>query len=172
MRAQHLPGLLVAFVVACGTIPHPGRAATDADNTQLKPPQIRFVTAGPIKLGEGRFILLSFHAINPNAKPVAYVGYTADSFGPPLKDGQIAPIHKVELKRDGKWQEVPRGWCGTGIGRPTLPPGRPQNFAVTVPEDGWQAVRVGFRWFSTADADDSQAKMTWSEAVEQRLPLE
>jgi hypothetical protein len=67
-------------------------------------PEVRILAAERTTLADIPFVSFSCQATNPNKVPVMFVGYRPDSFGPPLQDGQIAPIYVVELKRDGEWK--------------------------------------------------------------------
>ena len=119
--------------------------------TEPRPAKIRAQAAGSQKVGEASGFSLAVEVSNPNQKGLlTFIGYKPDSFNPPIPKGQISPIYKVELKRAGKWQEEPRGWCGTGMGAIGLEPQAWATFGVWVPEGDWEAVRVGVTWTKVA----------------------
>ncbi|MEX0713173.1 MAG: hypothetical protein WD278_12530, partial [Pirellulales bacterium] len=125
--------------------PSEGRGSVAAAETAA--PEVRILAAERTTLADIPFVSFSCQATNPNKAPLTFVGYRPDSFGPPLQEGQIAPIYVVELKRDGEWHEHPMGWCGTGMDAIELPPGGSGSFGFAVPAGPqWEAARVGIRW--------------------------
>lgn len=115
-----------------------------------QPAKIRLQAAGGQMVGDAPGFSL-VEVSNPNQKgPLTFIGYRPDSFDPPIPKGQISPIYKVELKRDGKWQKHPTGWCGTGMGAIALAPEATATFGVWVPEGDWESVRVGVTWTTVA----------------------
>lgn len=129
----------------------------------LKPPTIRVLGISPVFVGEDHR-RIRFEAANPNDSPLPYSGYRADGFSPPLTKGVIAPHYHLEFRRDGAWKPHPIGWCGTGAGDVALPPGGRAEFSVTVPEDGWDAFKVGVDWFSSQERKGDPI-IAWSDPV-------
>jgi hypothetical protein len=119
--------------------------------TEPQPAKIRVQAAGGQKVGEASGFSLAVEVSNPNQKgPLTFIGYKPDSFDPPIPKGQISPIYKVELKRAGKWEKQPQGWCGTGMGAIALEPQATATFGVWVPDGDWEAVKVGVTWTTVA----------------------
>jgi hypothetical protein len=97
---------------------------------------------------------LVFEVTNPNDAPLPYYGYTAESFSPPLPEGAIAPLYRVELRTDG-WKAVAMGWCGTGRGPVAIAPKKTVTFRVPVPGGDWAEAKVGLAWFPADRAEGS-----------------
>jgi hypothetical protein len=131
----------------------------------LKPPEILLTSVAP-RSAIPKFVGLAFKAVNTNAVPVPYFGYTANSFAPPIKKGNIVPLHFVEFKRNGKWVKYSIGWCGTGIGPVTLSPKSTNTFTVAVPlEPKWDEVRVGFYYYTNKKRDADSRKTAWCKPI-------
>jgi len=110
---------------------------------RLQPAVVKF-------LGSSKGSLL-FEVTNPNSVPLPYVGYRANAFSPPLKEGTMAPLYQVELRSGKMWKPVGIGWCGWGIGEVAVPARGKATFDVAVPEGQWDEVRVGLQWHPSAD---------------------
>lgn len=160
MHRLSLPPLLLAAAFAAST---PGAPAPTTKAEKVEPPRLRFLGVGPGNAGTGH-VLLRFEASNPNAAPLPYVGYLASSFAPPLKEGTIAPLYRLEYRKANEWKAHGVGWCGTGRGPVQLPARGKATFDVPVTEEGWEAVRVGLTWFESADRQGAAAA-AWSEPV-------
>ncbi|MBN9518869.1 hypothetical protein J0H58_10180 [bacterium] len=129
---------------------------------KLLPPEVKF--AGVTTSYGSR--VLAFDVVNPNAEPVPYAGYTADSFTPKIPAGTIRPLHKCELRTGGAWKEERIGWCGTGVGPVAVAGKQTVRFEVPVPAVGeWTDVRVGLVWY--AGGDGKAAQTAWSAPVSQ-----
>jgi hypothetical protein len=158
MTAQAVPVALTigrVFLGACCALAVAlaveGHAAPNKAPATLRPATIRLQAAGRQKVGEAPGFSLVVKVSNPNPKgALTFIGYKPGSFDPPLPKGRISPIYKVELKRAGKWQAHPIGWCGTGMGAIPLGPRDTANFGAWVPEGDWEAVRVGLTWTTVA----------------------
>ena len=165
-KSAHLL-LYSAVVLSAGA-----RAAEPAGGgPELKAPKVRILAAG---LTDGQYYI-SCEATNPNMSPVMFVGYRADAFDPPIEDGRVSPIYRVEFQRDGKWEEHSIGWCGTGMDGIELEPLKKPQFGLVVPANPTanptadvpaKAVRVGISWskpinFETAEPD--AFSIAWSE---------
>jgi hypothetical protein len=124
---------------------------------KLKAPDVKCTA---VKQADG-FISASFEVTNPNEVPLPYVGYTSDSFEGGLKEGTIAPIFRIELKKDGKWNKHAVGFCGTGIGPVTLRAKSKVTFGASLPLGEWDATKVGLTWWEPA-ADENKAVVAWS----------
>src|SRR5262245_46749403 len=96
---------MLALLLAVAADPEPVKAA---------PPVVKFTGVTP----KG---MLDFEVTNPNAHPLSYFGYTANSYNPPLPEGTIAPLYLRETRTGEAWRSVPGGFCGTGVGPVTLP---------------------------------------------------
>jgi len=72
-------------------------------------------------------------------------------------------------KDDGKaWVDYAVGWfCGTGLRRPELPPGKSSVFWADFPDNA-SAVRVGIQyWGDKLSLEANQSNIAWSEAIKQ-----
>lgn len=132
---------------------------------KLKPLRIRLRAAATATFGDQKFFSLTFEVSNPNNASLSYTGYAPNSFAPALKKGHIAPLYKIELKRDGKWQPHPMGWCGTGLADIELAPKSSATFAVAVPAQNWQAVKVGIGRFPAWSRKKVTSTTTWSKEI-------
>src|ERR1043166_6877637 len=63
-----------------------------------------------------------FCVTNALAQPVWFAGYSLQS-----------PLFKIQLLKDGRWQDSPMGWCGAGLGLRELPSKASTTFTVPVP---------------------------------------
>jgi hypothetical protein len=140
------------------------------DVGDLAPPKIRILAGARTTASDMRFFSFSCEASNSNKAPLMFVGYRADSFAPPIADGNMSPIHVIQFQHDGKWKEHPQGWCGTGIDGILLPAGRTKKFGFAVPADlAGKVVRVGIRWSRPQDfavAKPESFRVAWSEPFE------
>ena len=109
-----------------------------------------------------QFFSLTLEVTNSNDASLSYTGYVKDSFAPPLKEGQIVPLSQIDLKRDGKWQPDPKGYCGTGLADLELTAKSSATFAVLVPGGGWQAVKVGIGHFPGWSNEEASTTTIWS----------
>jgi hypothetical protein len=116
-------------------------------------------------------VSISAELSNPHDRPVTFLGYTPDSFSPPLEEGQISPIYRIEFTRDGKWVPHPLGWCGFGMGAIELKPGAKPTFGAFAAgaEEGWEAVRVGITAPEITDIDYPRP-VIWSEPFPRQAP--
>lgn len=114
---------------------------------EAQPAKISVKAAGRQTVGGAAGFSLAVEVANPNQKEsLTFIGYKPDSFDPPIPKGQISPIYKIELRRAGKWEAHPIGWCGTGMGAIALAPQAKATFGVWVPGGDWDVVRVGVTW--------------------------
>jgi len=125
-------------------------------------PELRLHLAGLQNMGEARGYSLTVEVSNPGTHALWYHGYRPDSFDPPIPKGQMQPIYRVELKRDGRWQENPIGWCGTGMDELEFAPKASATFGVWVPAGPWEAVRIGLLWHPAGAREDSPPTLAWS----------
>ena len=163
MSRRMLPVVLFAFCLGAG----PGLLLSEEAGGapgRLKAPHVRLRDARPVAYGDAKLVSLTLELSNPNSEDLLFRGYTPESFGPPLKDGSIAPMHQIELKRDGQWRAHPLGWCGTGMGWIPMSPGRSGTFEVQIPAGTGDAVRVGVVWMAAVDKPET-AKTVWSEEI-------
>ena len=131
----------------------------------VKPPKFTLRTATTETFGGKQFFSLAFEVSNPNSASLIYTGYTPDSFGPPLKEGNIAPLFHIELKRDGKWQPHPMGFCGTGLAYLELTPKSSSKFGVTVATGDWEAVKIGIGHFPGWSRQEVTTTTIWSTEI-------
>jgi hypothetical protein len=135
--------------------------AVEPDPTKKpQPPAVKFqgVTAS------GQMLL---EVTNPNAEPVPYVGYLPNAFAPPLKDGRISPLYRIELRRGGAWKPADLGWCGTGVGPVSIPARGRATFEIHPPQREWDEVRIGLTWFPGADRKGPPA-VAWSNPISRK----
>lgn len=138
-------------------------APSAPEPAKLDPPAVTF--AGVVTHREHRF--LAFEVANPNADPVPYLGYTADSFEPKLPEGGMYPLHKLEFRIGGEWKAEKIGWCGTGIGPVSVAGKQKGRFEIPVPKDGeWDEVRVGVVWFT--GGPDKNPQTAWSKPISKK----
>lgn len=137
--------------------------STLSDDGRIEAPKIRYREGSNRPAGEGH-VTLVFEATNPDESPLPYIGYLADSYSPPIPDGEIAPIYRVEFRRDGAWTPHMLGFCGTGRGEVAIKPEGKATFTVVLPDEDWDAVRVGVTWYATPDRS-GPTSAAWSEPV-------
>src|SRR5215469_16947234 len=133
--------------------------------SRVKPPRITLVDAARADFGTQQFFSLTWEVANPNDASLSYTGYTLDSFDPPLKAGHIAPLYQIELKRDGKWQPDPRGFCGTGLADLDFAPRSSATFVVVVPADDWQMLKVGIGHHAGWSNEEASTNTIWSTEI-------
>jgi hypothetical protein len=136
------------------TVPKPKEPA------KLDPPVLKLT--GAVQRGE--HVYLSFEVTNPNAEPLPYLGYTADSFEPKIPEGTISPLFRVEQLQGKEWKTKNPGWCGTGIGPVTIPAKGKVKFEAHVLAAGWKEVRVGLVWYPATWEKDPQ--VAWTSAID------
>ena len=146
------------------------QALKQDQKVSAKPAQIRLRSAGASKIGGAPGFSLAGQVSNPNQKvSLRFIGYRPDSFAPPLPKGQISPIYKIEVKRDGKWHAQPRGYCGTGMDAIALAPQAKATFGAWVAEGDWQSVRIGVTWttvpFKDAGKKPGDFTTLWSNEI-------
>jgi hypothetical protein len=108
---------------------------------------------------------LVFEAMNPNDVPMYYVGYTRDSFDPPIPAGRMYPIYMLEIERNGAWENVNVGHCKTGQGEVAIPPRSSQKFLIPVIGEMNEPVRYGLRWHRTGEQWTSET--AWGQTITQ-----
>ncbi|MCA8992856.1 MAG: hypothetical protein KDA88_12785 [Planctomycetaceae bacterium] len=120
-------------------------ATPDVNWDEVSPPEIalRGVSEDQISYG---YTHLLFEVTNPNSTPLPYIGYTRDSYEPPLPEGTISPLYSVEFLRDGAWVAETYGWCGMGRGNVELAPQETVTFDFPAPHDDWESFRIGIDW--------------------------
>jgi hypothetical protein len=160
MAVSALLALPPLLTVALAT---PAAPSTRFEDDRLEAPKIRYREGSNRPVGEGH-VMLVFEATNPNEMPLPYIGYLADSFSPPIPDGEIAPIYRVEFRRNGTWTPHTLGFCGTGRGEVAIKPDGKATFTVVLPDEDWDAVRVGLTWYATPDRS-GPTSAAWSEPV-------
>jgi hypothetical protein len=106
---------------------------------------------------------LAFQLSNPSAESLPYVGYLSDSFEGGLAKGTIAPLYRIEVLRGKEWKAHNMGWCGTGLGKVSIPAKGKATFAVYRPDGDWDRVRVGVTCFKSAERKEPQ--VVWSDAL-------
>ena len=131
--------------------------------SELKPPIVKFTGARQAEA----HITASVEVTNPNEVPLPYVGYTPDSFEGGLPEGTIAPIYRIELKKQDQWNKHPLGFCGTGIGPVTLPRKSKVTFQALLPAGEWDAAKVGLSWWFPT-ADETKSSVAWSSEISRR----
>ena len=157
MRRSASRSMLFAAVTLCTCFFALGEDVSPSVH-RIQPPMIKL--RGTARSEHG--ILLAIEVSNPNDAALVYTGYAANSFDPPLPPGRISPICQIELKRDGQWRRHPIGYCGFGLTDQELPPGATAAFDVSVPDDGWQAVKIAFGGVSYLSQGESTTTTLWS----------
>jgi hypothetical protein len=136
-----------------------------SDSSRIRPPRITLIGAARADYGGQRLFSLTLEVANPNDASLTFTGYVADSFDPPLKAGHIAPLHQIELKRDGKWQSDPKGFCGTGLADLNLAPRSSATFVVLIPADDWQMLKVVIGHYSGWSNEEAPTTTMWSTEI-------
>jgi hypothetical protein len=134
---------------------------TLGEGVQLEPP-----TVSLIGTSSDNGLSLVFEAMNPNDVPMYYVGYTGDSFNPPIPAGRIYPIYVMEVERNGAWENVNVGHCKTGQGEVAIPARASQKFLIPMIGKLKEPVRYGLRWHRTGEQWSSGTK--WAQTITQR----
>jgi hypothetical protein len=126
-------------------------------------PRIKLVGAS-ISEGEQSTVSLKLEFTNPGATSLAFFGYPADSFDPPLVAGVIWPFYQIEFMREGNWEPYFIGRCGTGAGTVEVAPQSSGTFdAEVIAPNDWQAVKVSINQTPTeTEIDPDQVTITWS----------
>ena len=75
----------------------------------------------------------------------------------------MAPLYKIEYRRDGAWKDDSLGWCGFGIGPVSVAKGQKARFDVPLYQGQWDEVRVGVVWYPGGQGKGSQT--AWSRPV-------
>ena len=130
--------------------------------SRVKPPKIMLLDVARADSGSQPLFSLTLEVANPNDGSLSYTGHAPDSFDPRLEAGHVAPLYHIELKRDGKWQVDPRGFCGTGMTDLELAARSSATFAVTIPADDWQVVKVGIGCFPELSGEERATTTVWS----------
>lgn len=88
--------------------------------------------------------VVEFQIVNATAFDLRVSGYAPDSFDPPLDASHVGAVYQVRVRRNGAWEPVELGWCGTGMARVMLDAGTVRHFSVAPPEPrDWDQMRVG-----------------------------
>ena len=146
-----MSSLLLAALLLATPVAEPDPTKTP------KPPEIKFE-------GLSANGAMLFSVTNPNATPLPYSGYRANSFNPPLQDGTIAPLYTIEVGTAGAWKSAEPGWCGTGVGAVSIPAKGKVTFDASVPKGEWNEVKVGLRWFPSLEHKGPPVT-AWSGAI-------
>jgi hypothetical protein len=117
-----LPPLLL-LVAACA----PGSTRSSAkprEESDVRCTLVRFEALSD-PLAEVPTWVARFRVVNGAPVPIEYLGYSPGS-----------PLFQQEVLRDGTWENVPVGWCGTGLVRQSLRTGDAIEVDFAVPADG------------------------------------
>jgi hypothetical protein len=138
-------------------------------------PELRLHVAGRQNMGEARGFSLAVEVTNSGTQTLQYFGYRADSFAPPIPKGEMRPMYRVELKKAGKWQADPIGWCGTGMDALDFAPKTSATFGDWVSAGSWEAVRIGISWRPKRSDKEAAWTVAWSpelarEEIRRALP--
>jgi hypothetical protein len=95
-----------------------------------------------------------FCVTNALAQPVWFAGYSLQS-----------PLFKIQLLKDGRWQDSPMGWCGAGLGLRELPSKASTTFTVPVPPhtSEQRMMRVGLTCWPEKHQTKVVASEYWSD---------
>jgi len=167
------PGLvsneLEIEIVPAAAAGEPPAAAAAVENAaaEAMAPDVRILAGSHTTFDNIPFASFSCEIRNPGQAPLVFVGYRPDSYDPPIPEGSVAPIYRIEVQRNGAWEEYPIGWCGTGMDGIVLAADGSGAFGFAVLlEPQWDAVRVGVRWSQPIDFDTAPAEAyqtAWSE---------
>jgi hypothetical protein len=130
--------------------------------SRVKAPKITLLDVARADSGSQPLFSLTLEVANSNDGSLSYTGYTPNSPDPPLKAGHVAPLYHAELKRDGKWQADPRRFCGTGLADLELAARSSATFAVTIPADDWQVVKVEIGCLPELSSEERATTTVWS----------
>ena len=111
--------LLLAMAAACAPAPSRPREESDVRCTLVKFDPMSNPSA------EVRTWVARVRVTNGGPTAIEYRGWAPDS-----------PIFEQEVQKDGAWQRVPVGWCGTGLVDQRLEPGASIELDFAVPADG------------------------------------
>ena len=132
---------------------------------KVKPPKMTLRRATTQMLDNQRFLILTIELSNPNNASFCYTGYQSNSFDPPLKEGQIAPLCQVELRQNGEWQPNAIGRCGTGLADLELKAKSSATFQIMLPNDDWQAAKVAIGQFPGWSSEELTTTTVWSTEI-------
>jgi len=170
-RIMLIPILVSAALFAAGAL---ARSADDKpkDAEETPGPQVRILSGHRSVMENVRFLTFSCELANPHQESLKFVGYRSDSFDPPIAEGTVSPIYIIELQRDGKREEHPIGWCGTGMDGIQMAGKAKATFGFAIPADTpFDAIRVGVRWareLNFETAEDSDLSIAWSKPLERK----
>jgi hypothetical protein len=89
---------------------------------------------------------LSFEVDNPGKSPIAYAGYTPESYTDGIPAGEIRPIYQIEVRAGNEWKPMELGHCATGRGKVLIDAKTKLRFYSVIPEGDWTETRVGICW--------------------------
>jgi len=128
---------------------------------KLEPPTVKFLRASS-EMGHG---WVTFEATNPNPSPLPFFGCSVKPKGKSEGTRYIAH-YEVTALRAGKWEPFTPKRCKIRVDPVTIPARGKVTFDVSVPAGTWDEIKVGLRWFPSADRE---APMTaWSAKVTRR----
>lgn len=133
-----------------------------SNRSRVRPPKITLLNVAWANLGDQQLFSLTLELANPNDASLSYTGYTPDSFDPTLKAGHIAPLYHLELRRNGKWQADPIGFCGTGLADLEVAARSSATFALMIPAGDWQAVKIGIGHYPGWSTAEASTTTIWS----------
>lgn len=116
---RRLLPLILLIVAACTPRASPLREESDVRCTL-----VRF-TAMSDPLAEVQTWIGRVRVVNGGPTAIEYRGWSPDS-----------PIFQQEVQKEGVWENVPVGWCGTGLVQQRLEPGAAIEVDFGVPADG------------------------------------
>ena len=144
-----------------------GEIALGEAGAKLDPP---VVSLAGLSSRNGRSVV--FEVLNPNDAPLFYSGYTRESFSPPIPAGEMHPLYDQEVMRNGAWEKVDVGHCGTGRGEVFIPARGSQKFWIPLIGDLPEPIRYGIHW--QGEKGEWSKAAAWGPAVRReeldRLP--
>jgi len=75
-----------------------------------------------------------------------------------------SPWYKIQKWVDGKWSSHRLGWCGTGVRRCTIPPGRSSVTRVHVKEELFP-IRIGVKY---SKGNKKEEQVIWSASIDKK----
>lgn len=89
---------------------------------------------------------LSFEVENSGKAPIAYAGYTPESYTDGIPAGEIRPFYSIEVRVGNEWKQLELGHCATGRGKVSIDAKTKVRFDSVIPEGDWTETRVGISW--------------------------
>jgi hypothetical protein len=106
---------------------------------------------------------LSFEVENSGKAPIAYAGYTPESYTDGIPAGEIRPFYSIEVRVGNEWKQLELGHCATGRGKVSIDAKSKVRFYSVIPEGDWTETRVGLSW--QQGDNQSLRGVAWSDTI-------